>query len=90
MIERGVVLADPNEPIDVTDLFMGTPFQAVIRDLPPEDPLAQWLEHHRLEELIDQAVDSALKRSEGNISQAARLLGISRRQLEYRLKKPNT
>lgn len=90
MIERGVVLADPNEPIDVTDLFMGTPFQPAIREDPTEDAVAQWLEHHRLEELIDEAVDSALKRSEGNISQAARLLGISRRQLEYRLKKPKT
>ena len=41
----------------------------------------------RIEELESRLLDEAVRRSEGNLSGAARLLGITRPQLQYRLKK---
>jgi len=40
-----------------------------------------------LEELEKRLLDAAVARSHGNFSSAARLLGITRPQLAYRLKK---
>uniref|UniRef100_UPI00155DD666 helix-turn-helix domain-containing protein n=1 Tax=Pseudomonas fluorescens TaxID=294 RepID=UPI00155DD666 len=45
------------------------------------------MDEHPLEELIDRSVNRALTRSDGNISKVARLLGITRLQLEHRQKK---
>ncbi len=41
----------------------------------------------RLQELEDRLVDEALERTGGNVAQAARLLGISRSQMNYRVAK---
>ncbi len=40
-----------------------------------------------LEQMEEQLIRSAMERAEGNVSQAARLLGMTRPQLAYRLKK---
>ncbi|NPV52337.1 MAG: sigma 54-interacting transcriptional regulator [Firmicutes bacterium] len=45
---------------------------------------------HALENLEIEMVNEAMKRAGGNISRAARLLGIPRQTLQYRLKKYNT
>ena len=42
---------------------------------------------HTLAELERQALTQALARAEGNVSQAARLLGISRDTMRYRIEK---
>lgn len=42
------------------------------------------------EELENRLLDEAVRRSEGNLSGAARLLGITRPQLQYRLKKKDS
>ncbi|WLH97828.1 sigma 54-interacting transcriptional regulator [Pseudomonas hefeiensis] len=86
LIERGVVLADDNEPIGLSQLFLSPPREAqAIR--PKQEVLEHWLDERPLESIIDTAVERALSRAEGNIAQAARLLGLTRRQLEHRLKK---
>ncbi|MGX1186412.1 two-component system response regulator HydG [Pseudomonas sp. F-14 TE3623] len=86
LIERGVVLADDNEPIGLSQLFLSPPRDAqAIR--PKQEVLEHWLDERPLESIIDTAVERALSRAEGNIAQAARLLGLTRRQLEHRLKK---
>lgn len=43
-----------------------------------------------LEEMEEQLIRSAMDRAEGNVSQAARMLGMTRPQLAYRLKKLET
>nr|WP_237143863.1 helix-turn-helix domain-containing protein [Pseudomonas fluorescens] len=92
IIERGVVLADENEPIGLSDLFLSStrkPGSPKNFDAPQQRQqiIERWLDEHPLEELIDRSVNRALTRSDGNISKAARLLGITRRQLEHRQKK---
>jgi DNA-binding NtrC family response regulator/predicted hydrocarbon binding protein len=93
MMERGVVLADDDEPIGVSDLFPGHMISgSLVREkLPPETlseaAIVQWLEHNTLEVVTRMMIERALENSGGNISRAARLLGLSRRQLEYRLQK---
>lgn len=92
IIERGVVLADENEPIGLSDLFLSStrkPESPKNFDTPQQRQqiIERWLDEHPLEELIDRSVNRALTRSDGNISKAARLLGITRRQLEHRQKK---
>jgi DNA-binding NtrC family response regulator len=48
----------------------------------------QALEHHiDLESIETRLMQLAMQRAKGNLSQAARLLGITRPQLAYRLKK---
>ncbi len=44
-------------------------------------------EEFSLEQMEEQLIRSAMARAEGNVSQAARLLGMTRPQLAYRLKK---
>lgn len=55
--------------------------------LPSETQIESWLEQYTLEDVTRLMVEQAVERAEGNISRAARRLGISRRQLEYRLQK---
>ncbi|AMO77178.1 sigma-54-dependent Fis family transcriptional regulator [Pseudomonas citronellolis] len=91
IIERGVVLADDNEPIGLSDLFLSPAREAEARpafEAPQQRQriIEQWLDEHPLEELIEASVKRALGRAGGNVAGAARLLGITRRQLEHRLK----
>ncbi|MGH8596505.1 MAG: sigma 54-interacting transcriptional regulator [Gammaproteobacteria bacterium] len=94
IIERGVILTASNESIEATNLF--TPLQ------PPRPtraattrPDVQTLvdafltERIGLDELETRLLDTAVQRADGNLSSAARLLGMTRPQLAYRLKKGN-
>jgi DNA-binding NtrC family response regulator len=55
----------------------------------PQDLLCDQLlsEEFSLEAMEEQLIRTAMDRVEGNVSKAARLLGMTRPQLAYRLKK---
>jgi DNA-binding NtrC family response regulator len=82
VIERASALATAPE-LDVNDIQLDTPrnragVSAGDRFLPEGMTLDQW---------EDDMIREALKRANGNKSQAARLLGLSRNALRYRLSK---
>jgi two-component system response regulator HydG len=108
MIERAVILADDEAPIDVGHLFatsdeIDTPFFGIATDgnLQPartaadavasgsdmavvDNILGRQIPLDRLElSLIERAVE----RAHGNLSEAARVLGLTRPQLAYRYRK---
>lgn len=59
---------------------------ALLRDTAP----AIWgTLQHMLQEYEEQILRQALRQTKGNISQAAKLLGIKRQNLQYRLRKAN-
>jgi DNA-binding NtrC family response regulator len=100
VIERAVLLAPDNGFIEATHLFgempsrateTGVDAQGQVSAVSPDalDELAeQALGHHiDLESLERRLMQKAMQRAGGNLSQAARLLGITRPQLAYRLKK---
>ncbi len=112
MIERGVILAEDGEPIDLCHLFTsgekidksvfsldgsgrpirsqygeggdadlaGDPAQADLYDSLLERPIS-------LADVESRLIERALAKTGGNRSAAARLLGISRAQINYRLSK---
>jgi transcriptional regulator with GAF, ATPase, and Fis domain len=100
VIERAVLLAPNNGAIEASHLFGGTAPRAAeggvdergqVTSVNPDtlDALCQQvLGHHvDLESLERRLMQNAMQRAGGNLSQAARLLGITRPQLAYRLKK---
>ncbi|MQM39545.1 Phenol regulator MopR [wastewater metagenome] len=108
MIERGVILADPDGGIDVQHLFAGgeqltttafdlDPGGSLVPSHDPERADVTGREQHLADELIERLpsferlerlmIERALERTGGNVSAAARLLGLRRGQVEYRLKK---
>ncbi len=80
-IERAVILAR-RDVLDVADVSEDpTPGAAVGEGfLLPSDGV-------RVEELMDDLVRQAMRRTDGNQSAAARLVGLSRDQLRYRLQR---
>ncbi len=96
IIERGVILTASGDAIEVANLF--TPLQptatrAAAREISGTrsdvgtlvDVLLR--DHIGIDELESRLLDAAVQRSDGNLSSAARLLGMTRPQLAYRLKK---
>ena len=99
LIERGLIIASPGQMVDVGDLFAipansdvitvnasGALQQGVPANIEGlfEDLQKRGLSIDALEDgLIQQAVSTA----GGNLSAAARLLGLTRPQLSYRLQK---
>lgn len=103
LIERGVILSSPGEPIDIDRLFPTLPGapNTVLND-------AGRLEHEpasngvglealyeeilrrgiSLESVEEALMQEAVRREGGNLSAAARALGITRPQLSYRLSRP--
>ena len=102
MIERGVLLAQNGERIDVANLFLASshngpdvPEVGVDRHgklLAREDHEIRELVEHvlakgiSLEKVESLLVDTALARNQSNVSSAARALGLTRSQLRYRMK----
>lgn len=98
IIERGVLLVPPGGHIEVGHLFTG--LEQLVpegEEINPEGQLpelGQGTEEKLCEQLLQgqfdlnahemRLVDLAVKKANGNLSQAARLLGISRRQLAYK------
>jgi transcriptional regulator with PAS, ATPase and Fis domain len=101
VLERGVILAPINGLIEVEHLFLGStapagpqhhlnasggleaPGQPQARDL-PRAVLDSGIDLESFEQALLQR---AVERADGNLAAAARLLGITRPQLTYRLKK---
>ena len=101
VLERGVILAPINGLIEVEHLFLGStapagpqhhlnasggleaPGQPQARDL-PRAVLDSGIDLESFEQALLQR---AVERAQGNLAAAARLLGITRPQLTYRLKK---
>jgi transcriptional regulator with PAS, ATPase and Fis domain len=99
LVERGVILAAQGSVIEVEHLFPNQP--DVAHDgIDPQGRLARRAPQDEqalcervldsgvpIESLEAQVLALAVERSRGNLSGAARLLGISRAQLAYRLKR---
>ena len=94
MIERGVILAGPDNLIRIEHLFpsvgqSGDPRTQASRQAATRgggiDELLDGI--HSLDTLEHDLLEAAVERSGGNLSAAARLLGLTRPQLAYRLKK---
>ncbi len=81
MIERGVTLAS-GATLDVADIHLDSPSQRMPVGAIPVIPAGLTLEQWE-EEMIREA----LRQADGNKSQAARALGLSRNALRYRLSK---
>ncbi len=81
ILERGVTLSS-SSMLDVADIHLDSapahPAAGSATALPDGMTLDQW---------EDQAIREALRRANGNKSQAARSLGLSRNALRYRLSK---
>jgi transcriptional regulator with GAF, ATPase, and Fis domain len=102
LVERGVILASQGGWIEVEHLFQNQPETAhtgvdargQLAQLPSaqEDDLsARILDSGSSIEAIEARVlDLAVQRAGGNLSEAARLLGLSRPQLAYRQKNKQT
>lgn len=100
MIERGVILAGQHRFIEAACLFPSVEHQidevgqrnegksiAALAGEP--DALAEHLlgTGLSLEQMEHSMIRGALRRAEGNVSKAAKLLGVTRPVLDYRLKK---
>jgi DNA-binding NtrC family response regulator len=97
MIERGVILAQSGGRIEVHHLFPSYQEPAGELALHREPPAASDSARARCEAVLsgvatlDQIeamlLETAVDRARGNLSSASRLLGITRAQLAYRLKR---
>ncbi len=101
LIERGVILATAGQPIDVAQLFPDAPGLGAAHVLGAGGQLqaarAPAYGAELIDALLGQGVDlpslestlieEAVARNHGNLAAAARLLGITRPQLSYRLAK---
>lgn len=96
LIERGIILASPGEPVDADALFTALPGRGgatvdagghLIHTPPQAGALYDEMQRHGLglEALEDALMHEAVQRSDGNLAAAARALGITRPQLSYRL-----
>ena len=102
LIERGVILASAGEPVDLHALFPTLPVPAPVtvsasgdlERLPGGDGGSLYDDFQRrqlsLEALEDALINEAVGRAGGNLSAAARALGLTRPQLSYRLQRLRT
>lgn len=115
VVERGVILAPENGPIDLCHLFTyGEQMNSAVFRLSPDGSLKQqshdavttddcgcddetlelvntvFNSEHSLDEIECLLVDRAIEVADGNVTSAAKLLGITRARLDYRLKKRKT
>lgn len=103
MIERGVIIVGNNQDIDVPHLFpcvnfgkRETPLSGAMNITDTAHNREEGLkgmidcaleQSTSFEELEAMMLDTAVERAGGNLSSAARMLGMTRPQLAYRLKK---
>ena len=99
LVERGVILASQGAMVEVEHLFPNQP-EAVQTGLDARGQLARLPSAQdddlsarildsgsSLEEIEARVLDHAVARARGNLSEAARLLGLTRPQLAYRQKR---
>lgn len=101
VIERGIILTDPNESISAQALFPRAPeepqtaSERVSSDgvlIQPGNGQGSWISQLlssglSLDEIEESLIREAMQQAKQNVSGAARLLGLSRPALAYRLKK---
>ncbi len=101
IIERGVILSPNNGTIEAGHLFIGGETPGRTHESPDSAGLLESEATSPAEELCQRILDSgidlesfegqllecALQKANGNLSAAARALGMTRPQLDYRLKK---
>jgi DNA-binding NtrC family response regulator len=99
LIERGLIITSPGQMVDVDDLFAIAPTPPAVtlsatgelkQAMPGDmDNLFDELQKRglSLEALEDALIQQAVERAGGNLSAAARSLGLTRPQLSYRLQK---
>ncbi|MGH8381942.1 sigma 54-interacting transcriptional regulator [Pseudomonas sp.] len=100
LIERGVIITDNNQSISVEALFPHLSDEAQSIGLSSEGHLIsqvihteeQWVDQLldrgvSLDAIEEQLIQGAMERTRQNVSEAARLLGMTRPALAYRLKK---
>lgn len=101
-IERAVLLAPESGSVETAHLFGDTTVMPLDNGYLSADGQVAAFDQDALNQLCEQALKErlgleaierrltqmALERSQGNLAQAARLLGITRPQLAYRIKKP--
>ena len=93
VMERGVILSDPGGQIEAAHLFPGVSgtrgdgSAAAGEQTLPELAADAIDAGHTLEAVERELIDAALVRAGHKVSGAARLLGLTRAQLDYRLKK---
>jgi len=101
MVERGVILAPGGTRIEVNHLFSAPPETQAREfgldlhgglDLPRSDSTAALCDAvfngvMTLEQLEIMLIETAVDKARGNLSAAARMLGLTRPQLAYRLKR---
>lgn len=85
-IERAVALSSGNL-IEAADIHLDTPVRSAAVGLANASGVPFLPEGMTLEQWEDEMIREALRRANGNKSQAARLLGLSRNALRYRLGK---
>ena len=99
LVERAVILSKPNQAVDACDLFPGMtpPLGASVN--PQGELVHRHASTMDCQSLLDQIqncgegldgleralLQEAVNRTKGNLSAAARLLGLTRAQLSYRL-----
>lgn len=98
LVERGVILASQSGMVEVEHLFPNQPevvqtsldahgHLAPLPTAQEDDLSARILDSgSSLEEIEARALDHAMERARGNVSEAARLLGLTRPQMAYRQK----
>ncbi|MNK93815.1 Bacterial regulatory protein, Fis family [compost metagenome] len=99
-MERGVIITDENQSITVDALFPHSPQMAESIGLASDGRLVKstptpgqnWIDTIidsgiALDSVEDALIHAAMERSQQNVSEAARLLGMTRPALAYRLKK---
>lgn len=101
MIERGVLLTQSGQTIDVANLFLSSPHGPEVPEASldregklsaGEDPALTSLVDKvmsgklRLDDMETLVIEAVLERAKGNVSSAARMLGVTRAQLRYRVK----
>jgi DNA-binding NtrC family response regulator len=99
LIERGVILTTAGELIDLDDLFTTPPGHATVTinaagklEASGSGGLESFYDDLQLrgltlDDLEDALMQEAVRRASGNLSAAARALGLTRPQLSYRLQK---
>jgi DNA-binding NtrC family response regulator len=99
LVERGVILAGAGGQIDVSDLFPTLPASGALTVSPsglleqaPSNAAAAFAEaalgqQLRLPDMESAMLQQAVAQCKGNLAAAARLLGITRPQLSYRVER---
>ena len=103
VIERGIILTNNSEKIKLSQLLFRTmdsdntsTVSATSRENPvnvtesiTEEIVNGSPEFPKFEQVQEMLLEKALKRANGNVSKAAKMLGLTRPQFAYRMKKIN-